>query len=75
MLAGYETTSTALAYCSFVLATNQEEQNKVRTEIEQQFPAEANVSNLIELRSRLFSINILKSLFIRSRLTQRTSKI
>ena len=43
MLAGYETTSTALAYCSFILASNQEEQYKVRSEIEQHFPSEANV--------------------------------
>ena len=53
MLAGYETTSTALSYCSFVLATNQEEQQKVRDEIDQHFsdptgsePNTENVKNL-----------------------------
>jgi len=55
MLAGYETTSTALSYCSFVLATNQEEQQKVREEIDQYFadpnlkPSTENVKNLTYL--------------------------
>ncbi len=52
MLAGYETTSTALSYCSFVLATNQDEQQKVREEIDQHFsdpslkPSTENVKDL-----------------------------
>ena len=52
MLAGYETTSTALSYCSFVLATNQEEQQKVRDEIDQFFSdlnVKPNTENVKEL--------------------------
>ena len=37
MLAGYETTSTALSYSCFVLATNQAEQQKVRDEVDSYF--------------------------------------
>jgi cytochrome P450 len=44
LLAGYETTSTCLSYCSFVLAWNQEEQQKVRDEIDSLFPSDADVS-------------------------------
>lgn len=43
MLAGYETTSTALSYSSFVLATNQEEQLKLREEIDSYFGADLDV--------------------------------
>jgi cytochrome P450 family 13 len=35
MLAGYETTSTALAYCTYVLATRPDIQDKVIQEIDQ----------------------------------------
>ena len=35
MVAGYETTSTALAYCTYVLATKQEIQDKLVDEINQ----------------------------------------
>ena len=51
MLAGYETTSTALAFSSYVLATNQEEQQKLRDEIESYYSKDSGVfilnSNLI----------------------------
>jgi cytochrome P450 len=40
MLAGYETSSTALGYIFYVLATNKEEQEKVRNEIDEYFPAD-----------------------------------
>jgi cytochrome P450 len=43
MLAGYETTSTCLSYCSYVLATNQEEQQKVRDEIDSIFAPDSPV--------------------------------
>lgn len=43
MLAGYETTSTALAYSSYVLATNPEEQQKLRDEIESYYSKETGV--------------------------------
>lgn len=52
MLAGYETTSTALSYCMFVLATNQEEQKKVREEIDANFSelnSKANTENVKDL--------------------------
>lgn len=44
MLAGYETTSTALAYSCFVLVNNQDEQQKLRDEIDKHFPKDANVN-------------------------------
>lgn len=47
MLAGYETTSTSLTYCTFVLATNQDEQQKLRSEIEQYFPKDSNVNTTL----------------------------
>ena len=37
MLAGYETTSTTLSYCTFVLATQPEEQQKLIDEINSVF--------------------------------------
>ena len=43
MLAGYETTSTCLSYCFWVLANNQEEQIKIRNEIESHFPTDSQV--------------------------------
>lgn len=52
MLAGYETTSTALSYSCFVLATNQIEQQKVRDEVDAYFadsdekPNTENIKNL-----------------------------
>ena len=39
MLAGYETTSTALTYIFYVLATMPHEQEKVRDEINTHFSA------------------------------------
>ena len=38
MLAGYETTSTCLTYCTFVLANHPEEQIKLYEEIEANYP-------------------------------------
>lgn len=54
MLAGYETTSTCLTYCSHILATNQEEQRKLMDEIDQHFPLDSpnitpNTDNVKEL--------------------------
>ena len=43
MLAGYETTSTALSYSTFVLATIPEEQEKLRDEIDTYYSDESNV--------------------------------
>ena len=43
MLAGYETTSTSLAYASFILVNNLDEQQRLRDEIDQHFPVDANV--------------------------------
>jgi cytochrome P450 len=37
MLAGYETTSTTLTYCSFVLAKHPDEQQKLYDEISSVF--------------------------------------
>nr|QUF59379.1 cytochrome p450 CYP3045C2 [Brachionus angularis] len=45
MLAGYETTSTALSYCSYVLAIHPEEQEKLYEEISCVFSS-ANDSNI-----------------------------
>ena len=47
MLAGYETTSTALQYSTFILATHQDEQQKLRDEIDM-FYAGPEVSILIK---------------------------
>jgi cytochrome P450 family 3 subfamily A len=44
LLAGYETTSTTLAYAFYVLATNKAEQEKLINEIDEQFPNESDVS-------------------------------
>lgn len=44
MLAGYETTSTCLSYCAFILAKYQDEQQKVRDEIDAQFHIESNIT-------------------------------
>lgn len=46
MLAGYETTSTALSYATYVLATHFDEQQKIFDEIESFYSREANVINL-----------------------------
>jgi cytochrome P450 len=43
MLAGYDTTSTALSFCFHVLATNLEEQAKIREEIDSYFSSQSNV--------------------------------
>lgn len=43
MLAGYETTSTALAYSSYVLATIQDEQQKLREEIDSFYPKDSDI--------------------------------
>ncbi len=43
MLAGYETTSTTLAYSTFVLATRPEEQQKLYDEIISMFDVETGV--------------------------------
>ena len=42
MLAGYETTSTTLSYCTFVLAKHPEEQQKLYDEISSVFNIENN---------------------------------
>ena len=45
MLAGYETTSTTLAYSAYVLATLPDEQKKLFDEITSVFDCESNVRN------------------------------
>ena len=42
MLAGYETTSTTLSYCTYVLAKHPEEQQKLYDEISSVFNIENN---------------------------------
>jgi cytochrome P450 len=46
MLAGYETTSTTLTYCSFVLAKHQEEQIKLLDEINSYYSHDSDVFKL-----------------------------
>ena len=43
MLAGYDTTSNTLSYCSYVLATHPEEQAKLQDEIDEKFGEGSNV--------------------------------
>jgi cytochrome P450 len=43
MLAGYETTSTTLTYCPYVLATHPDEQQKLYDEINSHFGNEESV--------------------------------
>ena len=43
MLAGYETTSTTLTYCTYVLATHPDEQQKLYDEINSHFGNEESV--------------------------------
>lgn len=43
MLAGYETTSTTLTYCTYVLATHPDEQQKLYDEINSHFDNEESV--------------------------------
>jgi cytochrome P450 len=43
MLAGYETTSTTLTYCTYVLATHLDEQQKLFDEINAHFGNEESV--------------------------------
>ena len=43
MLAGYETTSTTLSYCTYVLAKHPEEQQKLVDEINSQFNQKTDV--------------------------------
>ena len=47
MLAGYETTSTTLSYCTYVLAKHPEEQQKLVDEINSLFNQEEYVINFI----------------------------
>ena len=47
LLAGYETTSTSLAYAFYVLATNPNEQEKLINEIDEHFPPEASDACLL----------------------------
>ncbi|CAF1486678.1 unnamed protein product, partial [Didymodactylos carnosus] len=42
MVAGYETTSTALAYLSYILATHPVEQEKLQKHIDEYFPGDCN---------------------------------
>ena len=44
MLAGYETTSTCLAYATYVLAKYADEQEKLYEEITQYFNTDSNVN-------------------------------
>jgi cytochrome P450 len=50
MMAGYETTSTSLAYCTYVLATNQEEQQTLRDEIDNFYDNNPDVINFINFQ-------------------------
>jgi cytochrome P450 len=43
MLAGYETTSSTLTYCSYILAKHPEEQHKLIDEINSHFNKESKV--------------------------------
>ena len=47
LLAGYETTSTTLAYAFHVLATIPAEQEKLINEIDELFPTESDVNIFI----------------------------
>ena len=55
MLAGYETTSTTLAYSAYVLATLPDEQQKIFEEINNTFDIESNVRT-VKIR-RKYSAN------------------
>ena len=47
MLAGYETTSSALAFAAQELAVNPRIQQKLQAEIDEYFPDEVNFSDVI----------------------------
>jgi cytochrome P450 len=51
MLAGYDTTSNALSYSSYVLATHPEEQAKLQEEIDQKFGANVELNDEIDYES------------------------
>ena len=44
MLAGYDTTSNTLSYCSYVLATHPEELLKLQEEVDAKFGNDSDVS-------------------------------
>jgi cytochrome P450 family 3 subfamily A len=44
LLAGYETTSTALSYMFYVLATHSEEQQRLINEVDEFFPSSGDVN-------------------------------
>lgn len=50
LLAGYETTSAALSYITFFLATHQDVQDKVREEINENIEDETDFSNVFKLK-------------------------
>ena len=43
LLGGYESTGSSISYSIYVLATNQEEQARVRQEIDDHFPFDSEV--------------------------------
>ena len=44
LVAGYDTTSNALTYCSYILAKHPEELAKLQDEIDEKFNAESQVT-------------------------------
>ena len=52
MLAGYDTTSNTLTFCSYILATHPEEMVKLQEEIDEKFNPDSDVCiyGLLELK-------------------------
>ena len=48
MLAGYETTSTTLSYCTYILAKHPEEQQKLADEINSVFNTDTDVYTYLD---------------------------
>jgi cytochrome P450 len=58
LLAGYETTSTALAFSAWLLAKNQEKQEILQQEIDQYLGAQVRTIFLLYTFSRFFSVKV-----------------
>jgi cytochrome P450 family 3 subfamily A len=52
MLVGYETTSTTLSLCSYVLARHPEEQDALYNDISNYFPEDSNIEPEIDTVSK-----------------------